>query len=606
MIGIPSDETLLPTLGPIMPSSLHLTKKKIRRNLAALISMRRVVHLLLVLFSVANALKHGLPLNEINEMENLATQRINHFKQNKPSYTTTNNLEGWAAFEDIVRSTLNCPQAPRAGISVAVFKGNEVLYSNGFGYADIQNAIPITPDTLLAIGSVSKGFTSTILASLADQGKFDWTADVRTYLPNLQFPPSSQFSSQTITTIDLLAHRLGLPYAGDTMWISEAITSIPETGNGLQYLSPTTAFRSKVQYNNIAVDVGGYIGMLVENLTWPEITQRLIFDKLGMKDSYGTWKEVFEAGLLNKGYAVDGDSLRELSPYSQRCVDGVGPAGSIYCTLEDLMRWVRFHLAGGKNEQGEQVIHKDFLDEIYVPREIFVRPQYTIENGPAPFSFSLSESGMGWFNGFFNGKKFLWHNGGLSGANSFAIFIPYENLGMVYLTNTNTGALDYFSVMIAGLETALYGYTHVTPSNACFFPCPWQPQCFERPKEEKKEPPVRIVTNITLQLKDYVSVYTNPAFGDVSVSLSDKGGLQFTYASVQCQTSLQILDIFEGTCTAPAFLKPIETRFSFRRNFNSDVDEVIIPLWDAQPISFTNNNYQPAFWTYPRLQPELV
>jgi len=348
--------------------------------------------------------------------------------------------------------------------------------------------------------------------------------------------------------------------------------------------------------------------MELENLTWSEITQELIFDKLGMKDSYGTWKQVFDAGILNTGYAVDGDTVSPLSPYAQRCIDNISPAGSVFSTVEDLIKWVRFHLSGGKNEQGEQVIPTEFLEEVHVPREVFVSPSYVIENGPAPFSLALLESAMGWFRGYFNGKKIVWHNGGLPGGTSFAVFMPYENLGMVYLSNTKNDALDYFSVMIAGLETALYGYTHITTSNACFFPCPWQPQCFSgtavQKKEEKKEPLVR-PANISLLVKDYIGEYTNPAFGSVSVSLAE-GGLHITYGTMHCQANLQIIDIFEGTCTAFPFLKPFDTRFSFRRNFNSEVEEVIIPLWDEQPVTFTNANYQPGFWTYPRLVPELL
>eukprot|EP01124_Arcella_intermedia_P016382 TRINITY_DN2297_c0_g2_i4.p1 TRINITY_DN2297_c0_g2~~TRINITY_DN2297_c0_g2_i4.p1 ORF type:complete len:362 (-),score=85.15 TRINITY_DN2297_c0_g2_i4:792-1877(-) len=352
---------------------------------------------ILWLGALCAAFETGVPLNEINEMAELAAQRIKHFQAHKKDYQSNQKAgQGWAALEQIVEASLNCPQKPRSGVALSVFKGDQILYSNGFGYADIPNAIPLTTRSLLAIGSVSKSFTSTILASLASQGKFDWNADIRTYLPGLQFPSSSAFFSQKITAVDLLAHRLGIGSTGNSMWLTQE-HGIPENALALQYLSPSTTFRAKMDYCNIGVTTAGYIGMVLQNATWDELVKEEVFDPLGMSDSVGSWKEAVSSGRYTKCYGVKNGALEEYLPAAQQSVDSVGPAGSIFSTVEDMVKYIRFHLANGKNENGEQVIPTDFLAATQTPREVYINSP--IELGFAPFSFSLTTAAMGWMNG---------------------------------------------------------------------------------------------------------------------------------------------------------------------------------------------------------------
>src|SRR5262249_53955870 len=72
------------------------------------------------------------------------------------------------------------------GVSVAVVQDGKVIYAKGFGYRDVEKKLPVTPDTLFAIGSVSKSFTSLIFAMQNDEGKVDWDKPIRTYLPTFK------------------------------------------------------------------------------------------------------------------------------------------------------------------------------------------------------------------------------------------------------------------------------------------------------------------------------------------------------------------------------------------------------------------------------------
>ncbi|RYF99376.1 MAG: class A beta-lactamase-related serine hydrolase, partial [Chitinophagaceae bacterium] len=95
-----------------------------------------------------------------------------------------------------------------AGFAVAVVKGDEVIYSKGFGYRDVENKKPVTPNTLFAIGSSTKAFTSGLLGLLEKDDKLKLDDKATALLPKLQFY-NNEMNNQ-ITVRDLMSHRTGL------------------------------------------------------------------------------------------------------------------------------------------------------------------------------------------------------------------------------------------------------------------------------------------------------------------------------------------------------------------------------------------------------------
>jgi CubicO group peptidase (beta-lactamase class C family) len=89
-----------------------------------------------------------------------------------------------ADFDAIVAKAITDSHIP--GLSIAVVQDGKVIYAKGFGFRDVENKLPVTTDTLFAIGSVSKSFTSLIFGTLNDEGKVEWDSPVRTYLPTFQ------------------------------------------------------------------------------------------------------------------------------------------------------------------------------------------------------------------------------------------------------------------------------------------------------------------------------------------------------------------------------------------------------------------------------------
>ncbi len=87
------------------------------------------------------------------------------------------------------------------GLAVAAIRDGEVVLSKGFGYRDVEKQLPVTPRTLMAIGSNTKSFTVTSMGMLSDQGKLDWDEPVRSNLPDFQL--YNDVATRLMTPTDL-------------------------------------------------------------------------------------------------------------------------------------------------------------------------------------------------------------------------------------------------------------------------------------------------------------------------------------------------------------------------------------------------------------------
>ena len=96
-----------------------------------------------------------------------------------------------------------------AGMSVALIKNGELVSIEGYGKRNVEEDLPMTGDTVLPIGSITKTFTSLALAMLADEGKLDWDTPVIKYIPWLRL--NNPELTEKVTARDLMCHRTGTP-----------------------------------------------------------------------------------------------------------------------------------------------------------------------------------------------------------------------------------------------------------------------------------------------------------------------------------------------------------------------------------------------------------
>ena len=164
-----------------------------------------------------------------------------------------------AGFDGIVNKGLQGLNVP--GVAVAIIIEDEVVLAKGYGFKDLEKKVPMTPDTLLAIGSASKAFTVFALGTLVDEGKLDWDKPLRNYIPWFRLYDS--YASERLTPRNSVTHRSGLP-RHDLMWYNNTTISREDLVRRLAYLKPTADLRAVWQYNNLMFLTAGY---LVEVLT---------------------------------------------------------------------------------------------------------------------------------------------------------------------------------------------------------------------------------------------------------------------------------------------------------------------------------------------------
>ena len=100
------------------------------------------------------------------------------------------------------------------GMAIAVVKDDEVVFTKGFGLADVENETPVTPETIFAIGSATKAFTATLIGMLVDDGNMDWDDPVTDHLPYFTLDVDSQNENAEVTIRDTLSHRTGFTRMG--------------------------------------------------------------------------------------------------------------------------------------------------------------------------------------------------------------------------------------------------------------------------------------------------------------------------------------------------------------------------------------------------------
>ncbi|HMB26667.1 MAG TPA: serine hydrolase domain-containing protein, partial [Blastocatellia bacterium] len=115
--------------------------------------------------------------------------------------------EALAGFDDIGAEAMKKFEVP--GMAIAIVKNKEVIYAKGFGLRDVEKQLPVTADTIFAIGSSSKAFTTFVLGTLVDEGKIEWDKPVRNYIPWFKLYDPSM--TERLTVRDLVTHRSGLP-----------------------------------------------------------------------------------------------------------------------------------------------------------------------------------------------------------------------------------------------------------------------------------------------------------------------------------------------------------------------------------------------------------
>lgn len=452
------------------------------------------------------------------------------------------------------------------GCAVAIVKSGKIVYAKGFGFRDVKSQLPVTPNTLFAIGSCSKAFTSASVCLMVDEGKLDIDKPVIEYYPN--FKLQDDYITTHITLRDMLSHRSGLP-RHDFAWYGADNLSRKDIVDGLRYLELSKGFREAWQYQNGMFTTAGFMVEIVSGEKWETIVAKKIFEPLGMKTSNFSVYDSQKSTDFAKPYAERNDEVKEI-PF--RSLDAMGPAGSINSSVNEMANWLIMQINGGKFE-GKQVIGDGSLKQTQTPQMVV----------PGNISDEVFYNlyGMGWMITSYRGHLRIEHGGNIDGFSASACFLPKDSIGVVVLTNMDGTSLT--SVARNYAIDRMLGLSEINWNDRLYSE---RKKATETMKEQKdKKDPNRVEgTEPSHPLKSYTGKFEHPAYGALEIIFKEDK-LTIDYHSLKFDLTHYHYDLFEASSKED---DGPNLKVTFYTNAKGDIYKLSAPLQGGvKDIEFT-------------------
>jgi CubicO group peptidase (beta-lactamase class C family) len=334
---------------------------------------------------------------------------------------TDKRLAGLDTFALRILKEWNAP-----GVTIAVVEKNKVIYTGGFGYRDYEKKLPVTENTLFAIGSCTKAFTASMIGMLEKEGIVNLDKPVRNYLPELKF--QNEYTNDHATLRDMLCHRTGLP-RHDASWYGST-ASRSELLSRVQYLEPSAELREKYQYNNFMFMA---LGMVIEKMTgksWEENVKEKILVPLGMNQ---TKLSVIDMAKTDDRSLAYTEKEGKISSIPYRNIDAIAPAGALNSCAKDMANWLITWINNGKFN-GKEIIPISFRNQSIIPQVATGGGLPGQENPDIHFG----GYGFAWGMNSYRGHYRVEHSGGIDGFITSTSFFPSDSLGVFVVTDQTT------------------------------------------------------------------------------------------------------------------------------------------------------------------------
>ena len=435
----------------------------------------------------------------------------------------------WSAFDKYVAQATRDWRIP--ALAIAVVKDDSLVFAKGYGVLEVGTSRAANEHTRFAIGSTTKAMTSAALAMLVDEGKLRFDDRVSRYIPELQL--SDPWVTRELTIRDLLTHRTGLP-GTDLFWaVPSWRYSQAEVIRRLRYIEPSESFRSTWQYQNVMYALSGTIIERVSGMPWDAFIRTRIFAPLGMTESEALVSQIIGKPNVAMPHGLVRDSVRVVPV---RSTDDVASAGSVWSSVVDMSKWMRFVLDSGR-VGNKRLIKAETFRELITPQISAPMDQYPALSIAKPDFFSY---GLGWFIQDYRGEQVWMHTGSINGLCAIIGLMPNKRLGVYVLEN-----LDHAELRHGLMYSAFDLYSGGSQRD-------WSAELkklFERPaRQASANAAGRTVTPPSLPLERYAGTYVDSAYGEVRVTFAN-GALQAAAVSASA-SPLQPVD-FETFRTRP-------------------------------------------------------
>ena len=323
------------------------------------------------------------------------------------------------------------------GLSIALVDDQQVVWAQGFGYADKQADIKATADTVYHLGSIAKVFTATAAMQLADQGKLDIDQPLQKYLP--EFSIKSRFgSTANITPRNIMTHHSGLP----CNWVrgmserhpapfTDVVTAVK---NEYVAFPPDYVF----SYSNLGVTLLGAAIGKVSGQPYASYMDAHLLRPLGMVHS--EFAPHIPGKSYNKGREIEAIPLRDL------------PSGGLNSSANDMSNFMRMVFADGEYE-GKRIIQPETLHEMF-----------KVQNSKVPLDFDF-KMGLGWMLSGLDvpgAGTVASHGGTTLNYHTAMVVLPEHKLGVVVLSNSVTAQAIVGKIATKTLQLALEAKRGIT------------------------------------------------------------------------------------------------------------------------------------------------
>jgi D-alanyl-D-alanine carboxypeptidase len=319
-----------------------------------------------------------------------------------------------AATIDAMLTSAYPPGGP--GAVVIIVRDGRVLFRKACGLADVELQVPMRPDMVFPLASVTKQFTAAAVLLLAEQGRLTLQDDIRKYLPG--YPTHGA----VITIEHLLTHTSGLSRLSD---LGDLRAANNQEAPVTDYLSDWVKDQpldfqpgERWAYLNWGYTLLGAIVERVSGQTYGEFLKQRVFDPLGMtRTSYGDRRRIITGRV--PGYDRQGDTVFNVLPGRSRVLQPAA-AGGLLSTVDDLARW-------DASLYGQRVLARASIERMFTP--------YRLKNG------RLTGYGYGWDIGQYAGHPVQEHAGGIAGYLTHVVRMPADRVYVAILSNSYSFAV---------------------------------------------------------------------------------------------------------------------------------------------------------------------
>lgn len=373
---------------------------------------RKVLYILILLMVSGSSLSSfSSNADETSGAKNIKTSRMSVYEE----------------IEKTVRQLMEEGKIP--GLTLVIIKEEDPLYIKSFGYADLEEQLPVRADTLFELGSCSKAFTALAAVQLEENGLLRFDDTVSSYFPG--FFAMYKGKQYQITIKQLLHQTSGIPWKAISLIpTGDEVDAATQTVKNLEGIELTAVPGQSFQYSTVNYALLGAIIEKAAGMTFDQYMVKNIFRPLGLKNTGVGVEEEFTPGKTGKmafGYKIGFFAPRRFNAPPYRANH---PAGYVVTNGKDVSRWLKLQMGLIKS-----------------PLSPLIKKTQSPDLSVKPNPRSMTSYGMGWYVNQY-GKGRISHGGLNPNYTTYMAFNPDDKIGVAILANSNSAFTEFIGNLV--------------------------------------------------------------------------------------------------------------------------------------------------------------